>query len=52
MTIPCKCKHAAQDAMYSAGYRVHNPCWKDYKIAAYRCTVCGDKKDAKKDEKK
>ena len=36
--IPCRCKHAGQDALHGAGRRVHNPMKPG--SGKYRCSVC------------
>jgi len=42
--IKCKCEHEYQDVVYGKGNRVHNQAGSNDSRPAWRCTVCGDKK--------
>lgn len=52
MILECNCKHEFQDQTYGQGLRVHTHSGKKDQDSIYYCTVCGDKKNITKDEKK
>ncbi len=44
--FPCTCKHNYQDRRFGSGRRLYNAMVKDRKIVGWRCTVCGNFKEA------
>lgn len=47
--MPCICKHEFQDRTYGMGKRVHNSTLaNDRGREAWRCTVCGVKKEERR----
>lgn len=47
----CSCEHIYQDKVYGKNKRVHNIKTKPEKSCTCRCTVCGDVRNYKKEEK-
>jgi len=45
MIKKCSCKHEFQDKQYGDKMRVHNKCKGVRTNIAWRCTVCGNKKE-------